>query len=146
MNFFLYDVTTAWGVWFTFFYQNRALLNDMIKCRLVFMRAMKLDESAVTGNKSGAWQRMLMTAKLWAHLGDEEWGSKGNPRLWKSGTVCTSLLFHITELTCHWLPHQTPNAACALIQKGYSYVLVFLVQYLSEGDTVVNQSKYLVFP
>jgi len=49
-------------------------------------------------------------------------------------------------LTCHWLPHQTPNAACALIQKGYSYVLVFLVQYLSEGDTVVNQSKYLVFP
>lgn len=112
MNFFLYDVTTAWGVWFTFFYQNRALLNDMIKCRLVFMRAMKLDESAVTGNKSGAWQRMLMTAKLWAHLGDEEWGSKGNPRLWKSGTVCISLLFHITDLNVSLAA--TPDTKCGL--------------------------------
>lgn len=100
------------GVWFTLFYQNRALLNDMIKCRLVFMRAMKLDESAVTGNKAGAWQRMLMAAKLWAHLGDEEWGSKGNPRLWKSGAACISLLFHITDLNVSL--GATPDTKCCL--------------------------------
>ena len=110
--FSLYDVTTAWGVWFTFFYWNRALLNDMIKCRLVFMRAMKLDESVVTGNKSGGWQRMLMAAKLWAYLGNEEWGSKGNPRLWKSGAACISLLFHITDLNVSLAA--TPDTKCCL--------------------------------
>ena len=110
------------------------------------MRAMKLDESAVTGNKSGAWQRRLRAARLWAHLGDEEWGSEGNPRLWKSGAACISPLFLSQTLTRHWEPHQTPNAACASDPEGLLFRLASLVKYLSEGDTVVNQSKYLVFP